>query len=317
MENNILQQSNNKGIIIGKLKEKKITFATGKESGKAYAKGTLTVVVNTADGVNEIRVNVMQMALKKNDGGENGLYKALQTVNNEYKSILEVGEEQADTIKIEGSLEMNDYYNRNRDEVVSSLQVKGTIINRVDATSEHMAKFKIGGFIEDINNKEDNSVDVQMTSIAYGGKAFPVTVNVPKEGVPTFVAMFYQGCTADINFDMVNAVEVSKSVDNVGWGTGIDDIAERRVRVNRAFGGSVLPVGYTQDQIVQVKNIRQQRLETLLLEGREKSSQPTTNESVSAGFGVGFGNPTTPAQPTGFGTPAGGFGGSPANPFAK
>ena len=268
MENTQLQQSNNEGIIVGKLKEKKIDFAVGKESGKAYAKGHLTLVVNTVDGINEIKVSVMQMALKKN-GEENGLYKALQTINNEYKTIVEHGEELADTIKVKGSLEMNDYYNKNKDEVSSFLQVKGTIMERVDTTSEHMAKFKIGGFIETITDKEDGTADVAMVSIAYGGKALPVTVNIPKEGVAPFKGMFYPQCTADINFDLVNAVVVTKTSETVGWGQAFETVAEKRVRVNRAFGGNVLPVGYTADQILQVKNIRQQMLETMLTEGRE------------------------------------------------
>lgn len=326
-----LQQSNNEGIIIGKLKEKKIDFAVGKESGKAYAKGTLTVVVNTADGINEIKVSVMQMALKK-DGGENGLYKALQTINNEYKTIVDHGEELADTIKVKGSLEMNDYYNKNKDEVSSFLQVKGTIMERVDATSEHMAKFKIGGFIETITDKEDGTADVAMVSIAYGGKALPVTVTIPKEGVAPFKGMFYPQCTADLNFDLVNAVEVTKTVETVGWGQPFETVAEKRIRVNRAFGGNVLPVGYTADQIVQVKNIRQQMLETMLAEGREKATQaPAGNVGAPAGgFGVGFGAPAgmpagaptpAPTNPvgfgqgfgTGFGAPAGATG---TNPFA-
>lgn len=330
MQNNQLQQSNNEGIIVGKLKEKKIDFGVGKESGKAYAKGTLTLVVNTVDGVNEIKVSVMQMALKK-DGGENRLYKALQTINNEYKSIVEHGEEIADTIMVKGSLEMNDYYNKNNDEISSFLQVKGTIIERTDATKEHMAKFKIGGFIETITDKEDGTADVAMVAIAYGGKALPVTVTIPKEGVAPFKGMFYPQCTADINFDLVNAVVVTKTSESVGWGQAFETVAEKRVRVNRAFGGNVLPVGYTADQILQVKNIRQQMLETMLAEGREKATQaPAGNAGAPAGgFGVGFGQPA--GQPmgapaggqapigfgagfgTGFGAPAGATG---TNPFA-
>lgn len=306
MQNAQLQQSNNEGIIIGKLKEKKIDFAVGKESGKAYAKGHLTLVVNTADGINEVKISVMQMALKK-DGGENALYKALQTIANEYKSIVENGEELADTVKVRGSLEMNDYYNKNKDEVSSFLQVKGTIIERVDATTEHMAKFKIGGFIETITDKEDGSADVAMVSIAYGGKALPITVNIPKEGVAPFKGMFYPQCTADINFDMINAVTVTKTTENVGWGQAFETIAEKRVRLNRAFGGNVIPVGYTADQILQVKNIRQQMLETMLAEGKEKANQAPTQ----TGFGVGFGTaPTTDKPAVGFGTPAN------INPFA-
>ena len=313
MQNAQLQQSNNEGIIIGKLKEKKIDFAVGKESGKAYAKGHLTLVVNTADGINEVKISVMQMALKK-DGGENALYKALQTIANEYKSIVENGEELADTVKVRGSLEMNDYYNKNKDEVSSFLQVKGTIMERVDATTEHMAKFKIGGFIETITDKEDGSADVAMVSIAYGGKALPITVNIPKEGVAPFKGMFYPQCTADINFDMINAVTVTKTTENVGWGQAFETIAEKRVRLNRAFGGNVIPVGYTADQILQVKNIRQQMLETMLAEGKEKANQAPAN--TTAGFGVGFGTaPTTDKPAVGFGT---GFGTAPTNtnPFA-
>lgn len=321
MENTQLQQSNNEGIIVGKLKEKKIDFAVGKESGKAYAKGHLTLVVNTVDGINEIKVSVMQMALKKN-GEENGLYKALQTINNEYKTIVEHGEELADTIKVKGSLEMNDYYNKNKDEVSSFLQVKGTIMERVDATSEHMAKFKIGGFIETITDKEDGTADVVMVSIAYGGKALPVTVNIPKEGVAPFKGMFYPQCTADINFDLVNAVVVTKTSETVGWGQAFETVAEKRVRVNRAFGGNVLPVGYTADQILQVKNIRQQMLETMLTEGREKAKQALAGNAgaPASGFGVGFGAPAG-QQPAGFGAGFGQGFGAPAgatgtNPFA-
>ena len=317
MNDTQLQQSNNEGIIIGKLKEKKIEFAVGKESGKAYAKGHLTLVVNTVDGINEVKVSVMQMALKK-DGGENGLYKALQTINNEYKTIVEHGEELADTVKVKGSLEMNDYYNKNKDEVSSFIQVKGAIMERVDATSEHMAKFKIGGFIETITDKEDGTADVAMVSIAYGGKALPITITIPKEGVAPFKGMFYPQCTADINFDLVNAVIVTKTTETVGWGQAFETVAEKRIRVNRAFGGNVLPVGYTADQIVQVKNIRQQMLETMLAEGRENATKaPTGNAGAPAGgFGVGFGQPTG-APAGGFGNPAGagsfadGFG----NPF--
>ncbi|MGL5715326.1 MAG: hypothetical protein ACRCX2_20075 [Paraclostridium sp.] len=324
MENNQLQQSSNEGIIIGKLKEKKIEFSVGKESGKAYAKGFLTVVVNTIDGINEIKVSVMQMATKK-DGGENGLYKALQTINAEYKSIVEHGEELADTIKIKAQLEMNDYFNKNKDEVSSFLQVKGSIMERVDATSEHMAKFKIGGFIETITDKDDKTADVAMTAIAYGGKALPIVVNIPAEGVAPFKGMFYPQCTADINFDLVNAVEVTKSTETVGWGQAFETTAEKRIRLNRAFGGNVLPVGYVVDQIVQVKNIREQHLQTVLAEGREKaSSAPAGNAGAPAGgFGVGFGVQTggQPAtgQPAGFGAGFGqpaGFGAG-ANPFVK
>lgn len=343
MENNQLQQSINEGIIVGKLKEKKIEFAVGKESGKAYAKGTLTVVVNTPDGVNEIKVNVMQMQLKK-DGAENSLYKGLQTIQAEYKSIVEVGAETADTIRVKGSVEMNDYYNKNKDEVSSFLQVKGTIIERVDATTEHMAKFKIGGFIETITDKEDKTADVAMVSVAYGGKALPVVVTVAEQDVASFKGMFYPQCTAEINFDMVNAVVVTKTEQTVGWGQSFDTTAEKRIRVNRAFGGQVLPVGYTADQIVQIKNIRQQALETMLVEGREKAkSAPATNTGgapaggFGTGFGVGFGAPagTAPAptgagmpagagatggaptgQPTGFGTGFGAGVGTGTNPFA-
>lgn len=306
MDNNQqLQQSINTCTIIGKLKEKKIDFGIGKESEKAYAKGTLTVVVNTPDGINEIKVSVMQMALKK-DGGENELYKGLQTINNEYKTIVDHGEELADTIQITGSLEMNDYYNKNKDEVSSYLQVKGLFIKRVDATAKHKAEFTIGGFIETITDKEDGTVDVAMISIVYGGKALPITVTVPNDIVNAFKSMCYVQCTANINFDMINAVEISKNTVDVGFGRAREEIAERKIRLNKVFGGSVLPVEYTADQILQVKNIRQQMLETLLIEGREKTNTQATTQAPISGFGQGFGAAagatatTTTTNTTGF-----------------
>lgn len=317
METNQIKQSENTGQIIGILKDKQIEFSVGKTSGKQYAKGHLVVEVVTAEGISEIKVNVMQMALKS-DGTENGLYKSLQTIHSEYKTKVANGE-LADLVKVDCSLEMNDYYAKGKDEVVSFPQVKGFIISRVtDKNTAHMAQFKVAGYVESIVDKDNGNADVNIVSIGYGSKAFPLTITVPAETAGIFKSIYYVGSTAEFNFDLIDSVEVIKETQQVGFGKPMEKTSEKRTKLNKVFGASnPYTMGYTQEQIVQVNQVRKLMLETKLTEGRENTqSAPQGNQGFQAGFGGGTPAPEQGNQ--GFGGQGFGSGGfGTQSPFAK
>lgn len=320
-QTNQIKQSENTGQIIGILKDKQIEFAVGKESGKQYAKGHLVIEVQTPEGLSEIKVHVMQMALKS-DGTENGLYKSLQTIHSEYKTKVANGED-ADLVKVDCSLEMNDYYSKGKDEVVSFPQVKGFIFNRVtDKNTAHMAQFKVGGYVESIVDKDNGDANVNLVSIGYGAKAFPLTITVPAETAGLFKSIYYVGCTADFNFDLINAVEIIKETQQVGFGKPMEKTTEKRTIMNKVFGASnPYTMGYTQEEIVQVNQVRKLMLETKLTEGREKAQSAPQGGQTQGGFQAGFGGPAPQQASQGFGqAPTQGFGGagfSTQSPFAK
>ena len=80
MEQNTVKQTENFGEVVGLLKKKNIKFGQSKISGKNYANGSIEVEVENEFGTNVIKIDVMQMELKK-DGDINKNYKALQTIN--------------------------------------------------------------------------------------------------------------------------------------------------------------------------------------------------------------------------------------------
>ena len=87
MNQQVVQQTENKAYVIGVLKEKKIDFKVS-SNGREMASGKLVVVCDTPLGKGEVEVKVMQFADKK-DGTPNSLFKGLQTVQNEFKSRKE------------------------------------------------------------------------------------------------------------------------------------------------------------------------------------------------------------------------------------
>lgn len=319
-----LTQSANKGLVVGKLKDKKIEFKNSK-AGKPMAMGIITVQVADKYGVGEVRIKVMQMAQKK-DGGENGLYKALQTIDAEYKTIVSHGESIADTISVEVSLEDNSYYVKAEDIVKDFTQLKAGIIRRVEPDAPHCAKMQIGGYLSELTPQEDGSMKVKIISITYRGEALPLELEIPKELVAPFSAKYYQGCSTSLNYAMINTVVITQETeDEVAFGEGIGITTEKRVRKNLVFGGSNIEAnGYTAEGIQQAMKQRELEMAKKLEEGRAKAGTNPSGASAG-GFGAGFGQ-------AGFGTGAdfgnGGFGTpqpqaqpqtqtqQPTNPFA-
>ncbi|MEG0908977.1 MAG: hypothetical protein RSH78_01285 [Bacilli bacterium] len=272
---NTVKKTLNEGVIIGTLKDKKIEVKTSAK-GNTYAMGHLIINTVNAHGIGEIKVKVMQMATKA-DGTENKLFKALETINNEYQ----LGE----TVKVLASLESNDFYLSNEDKVVETIVPKASFITRVDATEEHCAKFKFEGFMKTVVPNEDGSAKVEMVGATYKGDAMPITLEVPQALVNPFAAKYYEGCTATLNFNLINSMVTTESKEEVAFGESFGEVVTRRIRKNEVFGG--MPVneeGMNADTIRQMLNVREMELDKKLQEGRQKSSSAAP--SMNVGFGA-------------------------------
>lgn len=301
-------QTDNKAYVIGILKEKKIEFKVT-TTGRQIAMGHLILIVDTSLGKGEVKVKVMQFADKK-DGTPNSLYKGLQTVSQTYKSILEFGEENADTIKIEGQLEDNAYYSANKGDFVESLQIKGTFLNRVDASTPHCCKIGFEGCITSATPIA-NELEVQIVGIGYEGVAIPVKAMIPENLVGAFQGKYQVGCTALLNIAILNVVEISQVQEEVGFGEGLGETIERHITKRIIFGGSNpkyagTPGAISEDSVKQGLALRQARLEK-----RKEDSAKTSGATMDSGFGAAPAGTGFTAPGVGFGMPAGGFSGFP------
>ena len=142
-----LRQANAKATAVGVVSEKDLKIIT--EDGKNKVTGHITV--KTSD-VNFVKYNV-NVNEKTKTGTDNKTYAGIQTVMNEYKSIAEVGEEEATKVRVTGDI--SPFTGKNGEKIVS---YKSNFFNRLKADEEFEphAEFAVEVFISDISPELDN-----------------------------------------------------------------------------------------------------------------------------------------------------------------
>ena len=137
-----LRQADGKVTVAGSVCDKKLEMTT--KDGVRTIEGTLTI--KTAD------TNFVQMRVrcsdKKKDGSENKTFAGVMTVMNEYKSIADVGEDEADRVRASGQINVF-RSNNNGNEIVS---YTSNFFNRIKANQEFepKAEFEIEMYIKSL-----------------------------------------------------------------------------------------------------------------------------------------------------------------------
>ena len=207
-----LRQSKTKVEIEGILASKKLEVITDKNGNKGI-RGNLVIKV---DDTNSISVKVY-VGEKTSKGDINKAWEGINTVMNEYKSIAEVGEAEADRVYTKGDFET--FRNQKNMDVVS---YKSNYFNRVKGTFEPKRKFSAEVMIksvyrEIVNDEETGRLRVKGIAPGFNGtiNILDMVCPVSIEGVPNFADMaetvFEVGSTFRVDGDVVNA-RVEKKV---------------------------------------------------------------------------------------------------------
>lgn len=200
METN-LRQSNAKVFIEGLVSEKDLTVKT--EDGKTKITGSLTV--KTSD-VNFVKFSINANE-KTNAGTDNKCYAGLLTVMNEYKTIAEVGEEEADKVKVTGDLNLY----TSAQTGANIVGFKSNFFNRVKANEEfeQKAEFSVEVFISAIipemntEGEETGRVLVKGWVPTYNGIE-PITLVAADDIGAAVECTFEPGQTVEFMGDIVN-----------------------------------------------------------------------------------------------------------------
>lgn len=201
METN-LRQANAKVFIEGLVSEKDLAVKT--EDGKTKIAGSLTV--KTSD-VNFVKFNINANE-KTNAGTDNKCYAGLLTVMNEYKTIAEVGEEEADKVRVTGDLNLY----TSAQSGANIVGYKSNFFNRLKANDEfeQKAEFSVEVFISSIipemntDGDETGRVLVKGWVPTYNGIE-PITLVAPGEIGSAVESTFEPGQTVEFNGDIVNS----------------------------------------------------------------------------------------------------------------
>ena len=312
MEQNTVKQTQNFGEIIGLLKKKNIKFGVSK-SGANYANGSIEIEVENQFGTNVIRIDVMQMELKK-DGDINKAYKALQTINEECKSIEESGKEFADLLQVFVKVEENNYYSdgevREGIKLLASTNFDKNVftpIKRIaDKSTKHKATISFGGMITKIiPNENTGDLKIEIVGATYTGKAIKHRLDVSKELAQGFRSVYQEGSVTTLHYMPVNAVEVQEVKQQVAFGSAPTYSITNTTRKNLICGGD--PVNYasdmTQEVVTQMLTLRANDLEKVKEDALKKMQQaPTETQSFNVGMTsapVGENNPFGTDNPFG------------------
>lgn len=196
-----LRQSNAKCLAEGIVSE--IDLKEIVEEGKKRIEGSVTV--KTGD-INFIRYNV-KVNEKTNAGADNKTYAGIVTVMNEYKSIAQVGEEEADKVRVSGDINLYTSAMNN----VTIMNYKSNFFNRLKNPDEYepRAEFNLEVFISSITPEVDSEgeetgrIIVNGWTVTYSGVE-PVKLYAEGDVASAVDSTFEPGQTVEFVGDVVN-----------------------------------------------------------------------------------------------------------------
>lgn len=290
MEKKELRQLQNAVEIVGTLKSKTLEVKTS-QKGNQYMKGELVILTEDGPRINEHKVAIMVMMTSK-------LYKGIETVNREYKSIEEYGKEDADRIRVNGELTLQQYYNQ-QGVLVSFNQIKGVFFNRVedDAADKALASIEtvVEGFVDklDADGFITGTKQVKGFSIGWGNSVIELKNAVVNEALAEAMTnMYTPGSTGRLTYKLNNYVEVSENeavVENVEHGFGSTEDKVEMNTVNKytnnleIVSGDIPFLGtkeYTEEEIALAKQVQELALQTL-----QQPAATIPDSTQATGFG--------------------------------
>lgn len=192
-----LRQATSKLSVEGILAESTLEEVT--KDGKTSIRGN--VVIQTTPE-NQITVNVFINKLT-NAGTENKAYKGIETVMNNYKSIAEVGIDEATKVRITGGqVEPNTYYD-NQGMEHSNVRYRSNFFSSLKAT-------------EELEPKADFEIEMYINSIVPEIKDEEETGRVIVNGI----VPLYSGC------EVIKLIATNEEIDGLNWAEAISDSYE-------------------------------------------------------------------------------------------
>lgn len=195
-----LREANAKVFVVGVISEKDLKEVV--QENKKKITGYITV--KTSD-VNFIRFSV-NVNEKTNSGNDNKCYAGIYTVMNEYRSIAEVGEEEATRVKVTG--EIRPFIGRNGEKII---MYKSNFFHRLKQGEDFnpQAEYSIEMFISSItpelttDGEETGRIIVSGWMPTYNGIE-SIELKADKETAQAVENSFEHGQTVEFYGDIVN-----------------------------------------------------------------------------------------------------------------
>ncbi len=278
METN-LRQADTKAFAEGIISDKKLEIKN--EKGQNRIEGTVTVKTSEKNFV-QYHVYCNQMT---KDNKESKVYPGLLTVMNEYKSIADYGEDEADRVRVSGTINL--FRSRTGETRVS---YNANFFNRISKEDcEPRAEFDIEGFIKSIipeydkEGAETGRTKVVILVPTYNGIE-PVELIADEEIASQIDGIYEVGQTTKFYGDIVNNRIVTTTTKPVAFGK--PKVETRTTYVNELVitGGEEPYEGEEGDRVPYDKDVikaAMQERENRILEEKNKTNTPKTEARPS------------------------------------
>lgn len=292
MAENTMRQADNEVAVEGILQEVRLDIRESANK-EEYISGEIDI--ETQEG--SVHTFKLYSKAKKKDGTENGIFKGLKTVKEEYLSVAKVGKEEADKVRITaGQLGVNDYVGGD-DQLKSFPQLSTNFINRVNAGDEFdpKAEFEVELFVQSVteevkNDEETGRVKLRGYVPLFGGRIAPLEFVAEGEGAEYIRDTYETGHTVKIFGEIVNKVEITRTKAEVGFGKANDKIKRNYTREYLITGGTE-PYEENDSKAYKLETIkaalaeREVYLQGLFDRKKQVKTQPKKEEKKS-GFGT-------------------------------
>lgn len=124
------------------LKIKTVQNEKSANYGKEFIAGDLSVATDE-DGLNVVTIHYTYVTPTTKAGGSNATFDALKKIIDDNKTWIQVGKDEAVKVKINSSLALNDFYNRDNT-LVSAKTIEGgfvTIVNAINVDETKRSRF--------------------------------------------------------------------------------------------------------------------------------------------------------------------------------
>lgn len=291
-----LRESINNLVVVGKLKSKEVKYGSKEGIGTISLALKVLTTEKLADNSERVHENTIRFWAKQTSK----LYSSYVTVANDYKTIEVNGEENADVIRITGSLDMNEY--EKNGEIKTGNNIRGVFVNRVQDAK--LAVQEVGAEVECVvlgitdemkDSKLSGRKKIQVMSVGYGSKIHEFqNVVVESNLAEQFARTYKVGDTAKFIFKINRYAEVKKDEPKpdmtLGFGTGLSNtfggVTDNYVNEISIVGGT-LPyaegIRYSNEQIAEMRKIRDLAKNELI-----NSASAAPQITSQTGFGNSF-----------------------------
>lgn len=240
MKKKLINECHIEGYLYEHKLEVKQTGPKSKNPGTEYIRGSIDIATDEAL-TNIVTVHYPYVVPTTSKGGPNNTYNVLANIlNGVYGTVMGDGQQKAIKVRIDCSLNLNEFYN-DKDELVSSKRNEGGFIHVVE-----------GALAENEDSRNTFKVDMVITNVIHVDA--DEEKELPEKAIVKGCIFDFRGALLPVEFTAVNpgaiayfeGLEASKSnpvFTNI-WGQQVSNTVVKRKVIESAFG---------EDQIQEAK----------------------------------------------------------------